>query len=137
MHLSRLIYASERVMDEKLDLMGLLQNCVENNRKKAVTGMLWYDGRHFIQCLEGARGAISALYSHIASDPRHKDVGLISFSDIEKREFEQWAMGLAYDGGDGQNTVKHLRYSPTEKLDPSIMSANSIFELLKECRDDL
>ncbi|MGF1454808.1 MAG: BLUF domain-containing protein [Alphaproteobacteria bacterium] len=137
MQLSRLIYASERVVDEKLDLMSLLQSCVDNNRKRAITGILWYDGRHFIQCLEGSRMAISALYSHIAIDPRHKNVHLINFGDIERREFEQWAMGLAYDGGESHNTTKYLRYSPTEKIDPSTMSAKGVLELLKESRDDL
>lgn len=137
MYLSRLIYSSKRVPEEKLDLMSLLQNCVENNKKNNITGMLWYDGNNFIQVLEGGREFISDLYLKIAEDKRHEDVRLVSFEDIDYRDFDAWAMGLAYDGNEGKNANKHLKYAVSTKLNPSQIKSTSLLEMMKECREDI
>ena len=137
MQLSRLIWTSRRNPDEKLDMMRLIQQSVSANQQDYVTGLLWYDGQHFIQVLEGGREIVSELYLRIAQDPRHFDVRLISVEDIDVREFEEWAMGLAYDGSDGANLGKHIKYSPHKDVEPSQLRAGSVLNLLKECRENL
>ena len=41
------------------------------NVSVGVTGMLVFNGTHFLQILEGAEASVDALIEHIRTDPRH------------------------------------------------------------------
>lgn len=63
-----------------------------NNEANGVTGLLLFDGRRFLQVLEGARPPVEALFGRIARDPRHRGVVRLSTRDISAREYGGWAM---------------------------------------------
>lgn len=136
--LMRLIYCSARDNSVSLDLQNLLSNAVSNNKEVGVTGLLWYDGYHFVQALEGHRRAVNEVYSKkIAGDPRHHSLVIISVEDIEERLFPNWSMGLAQDIGHAGSAGKLLRYLPSEKFDPYAVRASSMLSLLQELREDV
>lgn len=101
-----LIYASTAVKlltsDELIDLLTKSQN---NNVQNGITGMLLYRGGNFIQVIEGEPDDVLDLYHKIESDPRHKDVTLLSKDPIKSRQFPNWSMGF---GNIDQMTVSEL-----------------------------
>ena len=63
-----------------------------NNAAANVTGLLLYDGRRFLQALEGESHSVEATYNRIKHDPRHRAVVLLSARDVTERAFGEWAM---------------------------------------------
>lgn len=78
------------------DLHGILEKSRIKNARLGITGVLFYDGSDFIQVLEGGEGEVQYLYGALVSDPRHRDVTLLSQMVIDQREFGNWAMAFAH-----------------------------------------
>ena len=90
-----LIYVSTLVKllnDE--ELLDILKASRENNSSKDVTGLLLYKGGNFMQVLEGPDEAVEALYEKIKTDPRHKDVNVLSREQVSARQFPAWEMAF-------------------------------------------
>lgn len=93
--LTQLIYCSElaepargpRAVDR------LLEHGRARNATAGVTGVLVIDDGHVLQVLEGPRDALTALFVRISADDRHRNVQLISVSDLDVRSFPDWALG--------------------------------------------
>lgn len=91
----RLLYHSEITshMDEH-EVQAIVEKANVNNAKENVTGLLLWDGRYFLQCLEGEEKAVYSLYNKIKEDKRHAKVALTGLIKIRFRMFEKWNMGL-------------------------------------------
>ena len=90
-----LIYVSTSVKLLKDDeLLDILKVSRENNISSEVTGLLLYKGGNFMQVLEGPDEMVTALYEKIKTDPRHKDVSVISREQIQARQFHAWEMAF-------------------------------------------
>lgn len=76
------------------ELKTLLEECRAFNSPNQVTGMLLYREGFFIQALEGEAEVVEKLYEGISKDPRHIKVLTVYRNAIEKRTFEDWAMGF-------------------------------------------
>jgi hypothetical protein len=76
------------------DLVRLLQECLANNERSDVTGMLIYGNDTFLQTLEGQEETVDALYGKIVQDPRHSNVKSLSRRMIETRQYSDWSMGF-------------------------------------------
>ena len=90
-----LVYVSSSIRqlndDELLDILKISR---DNNSSKDISGLLLYKGGNFMQVLEGPDDVVLALYNKIGSDPRHKDVSIISKEQINKRQFPAWEMAF-------------------------------------------
>lgn len=64
------------------------------NKQLGVTGLLIFDGEHFLQVIEGEISVISKLMASIQHDTRHSNVVLLLKEPIPKRDYDQWAMQL-------------------------------------------
>jgi len=119
--LVRLMYAS-RAADatDPETLAAILRQSKANNGSTGITGLLCFSGGIFLQVLEGGRSAVSALYNRIAADPRHRDVVLLSYTEIGERRFAGWSMGQVNLGR--LNPALLLKYSETAVLDPYAVS---------------
>ena len=129
--LVRLMYASratEPVTQEML--VAILRKSTANNPGCGVTGVLCFSGDVFLQVLEGGRSKVSALYNRIVGDPRHKDVELLSYEEIDERCFAGWAMGQANLAR--VNPALLIKYSETAILDPYSVSAKVSRALFSE-----
>lgn len=62
------------------------------NAANGVTGLLLHDRRHFLQFLEGPRGAIADALLRIAADPRHVDLTILACEAMEARLFTSWSL---------------------------------------------
>ena len=115
--LVRLMYASRAVpaVDQE-ELQALMRQCRSHNPQIGVTGVLCFASGIFLQVLEGSRTAVNRLYNRIVTDPRHTDVELLGYEEIDQRRFAGWAMGQVHMSG--LNPALLLRYSATATLDP-------------------
>jgi hypothetical protein len=73
---------------------------------------------------------VNALYNHIAADPRHHDVVILSYEEISERKFAGWSMGLV--NLERVNPSLLLKYSESAALDPYGVSGTSSLALLNE-----
>ena len=129
--LVRLLYASrvaQAINDAELNL--ILKQSREHNQAEGLTGLLCYSDGIFIQVLEGGRDAVNARYQRIASDARHKDVILMSYSEIHERHFAGWSMGQV--NLHRLNPALVLKYCSSTRLDPYTMSGHALMALFNE-----
>ena len=129
--LVRLMYASratETVRPEVLN--AILKKSTHNNPAVGVTGVLCFSGEIFLQVLEGGRAQVSKLYNRIAQDPRHQDVVLLSYDEIDERSFAGWAMGQV--NMSRLNPALLLKYSEAAVLDPYAVSGKVSMALFNE-----
>jgi phosphatidylserine/phosphatidylglycerophosphate/cardiolipin synthase-like enzyme len=76
------------------DLAELLRQCVRNNDRTGLTGLLLHRDGRFMQVLEGPDDAVQAVFAAIAADERHTDVRLLLDEQIPARQFPGWSMGF-------------------------------------------
>jgi hypothetical protein len=129
--LVRLLYASRAV--DKIsheEMLKILSQSRTNNPVIGITGVLCSSGRIFLQCLEGGRMEVNALYNQIAVDPRHSDVVILSYQEISERNFANWSMGLV--NLEQVNPSLLLKYSETATLDPYGVSGTASMALLQD-----
>jgi hypothetical protein len=70
------------------------------------------------------------LYAKIINDPRHSDVLLLDYSEINTRHFADWEMGLALPTRSKRPIF--LKHSTKKEFNPFFMSAESATKLLIE-----
>ena len=75
-------------------LLALLQQCLANNVRSGVTGMLVYGNETFLQALEGDDQPVDDLVAKISKDPRHTNIQLLHRRPIERRQYSDWTMGF-------------------------------------------
>lgn len=129
--LVRLLYASRAANEFDADAINqILAQSKRVNQEHGVTGLLCYSGNLFMQVLEGGRGAVNRIYNRIVSDPRHTDVELLSYEEIDERRFAGWAMGQVEVAH--LNPALLLKYSETAALDPYAVSGRMSMALFDE-----
>jgi len=77
------------------DLEMLLQKARAKNQGLEVTGFLLFDGKRFLQLLEGPEGVAKRLYNEIETDNRHQNVHAMVREMVERRCFSNWSMAYA------------------------------------------
>jgi hypothetical protein len=129
--LVRLMYASRAVDTVRPEtLNAILKKSTHKNPSVGVTGVLCFSGEIFLQVLEGGRSQVSKLYNCIAQDPRHSDVVLMSYDEIDERSFAGWAMGQV--NMSRLNPALLLKYSEAAVLDPYSVSGKVSMALFNE-----
>lgn len=129
--LVRLLYASRAVTSIAPDeMLAILRQSKANNPAQGITGVLCCSDSIYLQVLEGGRSAVNRLYNRIATDPRHKDVELLSYEQIGERRFAGWSMGQV--NLTRLNPGLLLKYSATATLDPFAVSGHVSLALLDE-----
>lgn len=88
-----IIYVSKvknRINSEQLTL--LADRAAKNNHAYHITGMLAYNGEHFMQLIEGEASHVESLLECIGRDKRHSDLVIIRRKENEPRECPDWSM---------------------------------------------
>ncbi|MBQ0787629.1 MAG: BLUF domain-containing protein [Oceanihabitans sp.] len=96
MKLHRLVYTSQAtILFNKRDLLDLLHESRGYNMVDSISGVLMHKKGFFLQVIEGEPEAIDNLISRLKKDSRHSNIKILYESPIEKRLFQNWAMGCA------------------------------------------
>ena len=91
--LNSLIYKSRCKGLANWDLVeSILASSSRNNPENDITGVLVVTETHFLQVLEGEFEPLNATFEKISRDTRHDTTQIISFTEIEERQFSEWAM---------------------------------------------
>lgn len=102
--LQQLLYVSTSNPDgAKIDVPRLVEQSRHNNAIDGVTGLLWSDGKRFLQVLEGPEDSVTSTFSRIQADTRHHDIAVLHHHEIEARQFGSWTMAQR-QAGDGADT---------------------------------
>lgn len=89
----RVIYVSCSLVGNQPDtLQHIVEHAAARNLVEGVTGMLWSDGEHFVQALEGDEEVVSATMRRILADPRHTSIEIAEARAIQAPRFGAWSM---------------------------------------------
>ena len=89
----QLLYISSSTLPGNVaDIEAILEESRRNNALDGITGLLWSDGAHFLQVLEGPGEAVGETFGRILSDHRHSAIVVLHDAPIAAREFGGWSM---------------------------------------------
>jgi len=92
--MKRLIYSSTSSENVDFKVVGeILTHAVKRNKEKGITGMMVYDGKHFLQCIEGDEMMIDELWQKLTEDTRRHSLHINGTELDDKRLFREWNMG--------------------------------------------
>src|SRR5690349_18013574 len=95
MDLKSLTYTSRAKLDLSADdLHDIHRTARELNSIDGITGLLVFNGTHFLQIVEGAEAAIDDLVARLRRDPRHSGLEVRDERRVEARSFPDWSMEL-------------------------------------------
>ena len=81
------------------DLEAIHRTARELNALDGITGLLVFNGTHFLQIVEGAPSAIDDLLGRLRADPRHTGLEVRDERSVEARSFPDWSMELVRVSG--------------------------------------
>jgi hypothetical protein len=90
--ISQYVYISTAIDLTREEVEAILDTCARNNLVKGITGLLLYNGRNFLQLLEGDRAELDRLMTTIEEDSRHAGVAVLHKGEVEARVCPDWAM---------------------------------------------
>ena len=95
MNLTSVTYTSLARLDlQESDLEDIHRVAREQNALDGVTGLLVFNGTHFLQIIEGSEKAIEDLIERLRRDPRHSGFEIRDRRKVEARSFPDWSMEL-------------------------------------------
>jgi hypothetical protein len=117
MDLKSLAYTSFARLDLTADDLAAIHRTARDiNALEGVTGLLIYNGTHFLQIVEGAEDAIEGLVERLRRDPRHSGLEVRDERRIEERDFPGWSMELAHVQSNYFDAREHI----TKRLPPGV-----------------
>jgi hypothetical protein len=76
------------------DLEAIHRSARDLNALDGISGLLVFNGTHFLQIIEGAEDAIDDLVERLRRDPRHTGFETRDERRIAARSFPDWSMEL-------------------------------------------
>lgn len=126
----QILYVSSVRAAASVDIGAILLTSRRNNDRDGITGLLYADGRRFLQVLEGPADRVDATLARIAADPRHYALVELGRRTIEVREFGDWAMAHRGPGEDGDLFLAQI----AERLSAAAPNIRATFEGLAKIR---
>jgi len=95
MALKSLTYTSLARLDLTADDIEAIHRTARDlNALEGVTGLLIFNGTHFLQIIEGMPQAIDDLVERLRRDPRHSGLEIRDQHEAKERGFPDWTMEL-------------------------------------------
>ena len=95
MQLTSVTYTSLARLDlQSSDLEEIHRSAREQNALDGVTGLLMFNGTHFLQIIEGSEAAIGQLVERLRRDSRHTGFEIRDRRKVDARSFPDWSMEL-------------------------------------------
>ncbi|MGY2052196.1 BLUF domain-containing protein [Methylobacterium sp. JK268] len=91
-NLIHLIYFSRALLSAEpaaraRELGEIARHAQKRNEFSVITSFLLYEQGYFLQVLEGERNSVQDTFTRIGNDRRHRDVQIIEWREVAKREF--------------------------------------------------
>jgi len=121
MNLKSLTYTSLASLDlTGGDVEDILRTARELNAIEGITGLLVFNGTHFMQVVEGSAQAVDDLVDRLRRDHRHSGVEIRDERPIDERFFPDWTMELVRVKSRFQDAQDGLRTALPEALPPAV-----------------
>lgn len=136
MAIHQIIYHSTATRElSEAELGRLVSQAQIYNYSESITGILFYDGGHFLQLLEGQQESLERLYACIMEDPRHTRVVTLFNGCAPKRLFSNWSMGVSQPTAAAMERLTgYLNPRRQAALLPKGYNAQEVnMDLLQEC----
>ena len=88
----QLVYVSMANDVDRPGLDRILDQSQCNNEHRGITGFLLFNGRNFLQLIEGEAESLNALMRRLAVDPRHSGIAKLTDKDVPGRCCAEWLM---------------------------------------------
>ena len=79
--------------------------------------------------LEGTRHDIELTFERIQRDPRHGNVEVLAFEEVQNRGFPSWSMAFVGRSREGQNLFGHV--GEATAFEAKRMEGERIFEIIR------
>lgn len=112
------------------DVAEILEACQRNNIARGVTGLLFYNGRNFLQLLEGEEEALAWIMQRIERDSRHQGISRLYDEPADSRACPDWQMRRIALGDSGEARHERLEAELPATLDPHLRRMILNFALL-------
>jgi hypothetical protein len=95
MQLTSVTYTSLARLDlQPTDLEDIHRTARDQNALDGITGLLVFNGTHFLQIIEGSEKGIDDLVERLRRDPRHTGFEIRDRRKVDVRSFPEWSMEL-------------------------------------------
>ncbi|MEM7701400.1 MAG: BLUF domain-containing protein [Pseudomonadota bacterium] len=128
--ISQYLYISTAPSLTREDVDAILSSSARNNPARGVTGLLLYNGRNFLQLLEGEESELVSLMVKISHDPRHTGISMIDRKMVETRACPNWAMRRVMIAESVERRRELLEAELPETLDPQTRKIVTNFVVL-------
>ena len=91
LHLTYISTAKNVSEDDVADVLAASRR---NNARDGITGLLMFNGKRFLQSLEGPAPLVEAAYNRIKADRRHRAPVLLASRTVDVRQFGDWEMAF-------------------------------------------
>ena len=118
--LSQYLYISTAPTLPREEVGSILATSARNNPLRGITGLLLFNGRNFLQLLEGEEGEIASLMERITADPRHSGVSVLDRRGIDTRTCPDWAMKRVLIAESIESRRDMLERDLPQGLDPEV-----------------
>lgn len=128
--LCQYLYISTAPSLSREEVESILSSSTRNNAERGITGLLLYNGRNFLQLLEGEEAELIALMVRISHDPRHSGISILDKRAIDVRSCAGWAMNQVLISDNVEKRRELLAGELPKALDPQIRQIIVNFALL-------
>ena len=118
-----LLYISTANGVKEADIADIAAQSRDNNVTSDITGFLLFNGRNFLQLLEGEQAHLLSLMNRLALDTRHSGIVKIVDQPASERAFPDWGMEWLRIGKDREFWRQELDAMLPPSLDRQIKTA--------------
>jgi hypothetical protein len=118
--LSQYLYISTAPTLPREEVDAILATSARNNPARGITGLLLFNGRNFLQLLEGDEAEVADLMDKITADPRHAGVSVLDKRAIAMRACPDWAMKRVLIAESIASRREMLERDLPQGLDPEV-----------------
>lgn len=121
MPLKTLTYTSRARLDlTSQDLAEIHATAQRRNARDSVTGLLIFNGVHFLQIVEGQDRTIDGLLERLRLDDRHSAVEVRDERPIGHRSFPAWSMELFKVSSDRFDACLEVESALPDSVEPQV-----------------
>ena len=124
------VYVSTAEQLSQDDVAAILASCQRNNARWGVTGLLLYNGRNFLQLVEGSGDDLERVMRRIELDSRHHGISRLYDEPVSERACPDWLMKRIALGDSGKARRERLEAELPAMLDPHLRRMILNFALL-------
>lgn len=124
------LYVSTAEQLDHDDVAAILASCQRHNAERGVTGLLLYNGRNFLQLLEGSGDDLAWIMRRIEFDSRHHGISRLYDEPVAERACPDWLMKRIALGDSGEARRERLESELPASLDSHVRRMILNFALL-------